>query len=280
MTPCKQDAATDAPGAHTGDLAFLPFPAGCLVGAFVRRYKRFSVLVQHGNESLWAHSNNSGSMLGLTRPGAPVLLSPSTKPGRTLPFTQEAVWLGAAPPADDGTPSQGFWVGVNTLVPNRLLAAAFHAGKLPFAKGYTTLQREVPHGHSRLDALLTGPQRPPLWVECKNVTLVEDEVACFPDAASQRAQKHLHTLMDVLRHGQRAAMFYLVQRPDGACFAPADVIDPDYADLFYEARHLGVEMYVFRAHVDIRGIALGGSLPVRERSVEREEDAFGFPVRQ
>ena len=159
----------------------------------------------------------------------------------------------------------GFWVGVNTATPHRMLEAAFRAGRLPFVRGYTELRREAKRGQSRLDGLFTGPGLPPLWVECKNVTMVEDDAACFPDAASERGRKHLRELMDIVAHGERAAMFYLVQRPDGACFAPADFIDPDYAGLFAEALAAGVEMYPFRAVVSPAGIDLGEELPLAGR---------------
>ena len=255
----------------------LPLPPHCIVAAFVARRKRFSVLLQHQGADLWVHSNNSGSMLGLCLPGAPVLASPASNPDRKLKYTQECVWLArrAVPELVENThesgayesgahsPASGFWVGVNTSTPNRMLEAAFHARRLPFAQGYTTLVREAKRGQSRLDGLLTAPDLPPLWVECKNVTMVEDNAACFPDAASERGQKHLRELMDIVACGERAAMFYLVQRPDGECFAPADFIDPAYATLFYEALSAGVEMYPFRALVSPAGIDLGPMLPVR-----------------
>ncbi len=255
----------------------LPLPSHCIVAAFVQRRKRFSVLLRHEGADLWVHSNNSGSMLGLCQLDAPVLASPAGNPDRKLKYTQECVWLarravpelpesaqkfGALEPGAQPTAS-GFWVGVNTSTPNRMLEAAFHARRLPFAQGYTSLVREAKRGQSRLDGLLTGPDLPPLWVECKNVTMVEDDAACFPDAASERGQKHLRELMDIVSCGERAAMFYLVQRPDGTCFAPADFIDPVYAALFYEALQAGVEMYPFRALVSPAGIDLGPMLPVR-----------------
>ena len=262
-------AATAAPL-----LPLLPLPPHCVEAAFVQRRKRFSVLLQHQGADLWVHSNNSGSMLGLCLPGAPVLASPASNPDRKLKYTQECVWLAqrAVPEPPQQQPQQqpegkpaarGFWVGVNTSTPNRMLEAAFHAHRLPFAEDYTTLVREAKRGQSRLDGLLTGPGLPPLWVECKNVTMVEDDAACFPDAASERGQKHLRELMDIVANGERAAMFYLVQRPDGTCFAPADFIDPAYAALFYQALHAGVEMYPFRALVSPAGIDLGPLLPVR-----------------
>lgn len=254
---------------QTGSAPLVPFSPGCRVGSLVRRVKRFSMELVLDNASAWAHSNNSGSMLGLTRPGTPLLVSPASSPGRKLPWTQECVWLAGPPHTSAATASaasasggQGFWVGVNTSVPNRMLAAAFAAGRLPFATGYTAFAREAVRGASRLDGLFTGPDLPPLWVECKNVTLVEDGVACFPDAASTRGQKHLRELMDIAAHGQRAAMFYLVQRPDGKCFAPADFIDPEYAALFYAALGAGVEVFVFRALVSPSGVDLGDRLPV------------------
>lgn len=279
MSSESKHAGVNPPAASTA-APLLPLPPDCIVAAFVQRRKRFSVLLQHEGADLWVHSNNSGSMLGLCLPGAPVLASPASNPERKLKFTQECVWLtqravpaASAPPAHLGQAGQagpqpahnGFWVGVNTSTPNRMLEAAFYARRLPFAQGYTTLVREAKRGQSRLDGLLTGPGLPPLWVECKNVTMVEDDAACFPDAASERGQKHLRELMDIVACGQRAAMFYLVQRPDGTCFAPADFIDPAYAVLFYEALHAGVEMYPFRALVSPAGIDLGPLLPVRAR---------------
>ncbi|MDE7241120.1 DNA/RNA nuclease SfsA [Desulfovibrio sp.] len=265
--------------AKPGSAPLLPLPASCRVAAFVRRVKRFSVELETEAGPLWAHSNNSGSMLGLTRPGAPVLVSPAQAPGRKLPYTQECVWLDERAVPGQGKPGAaeagaragrlpagpGFWVGVNTSTPNRMLEAAFRAGRLPFAAGYTELRREAKRGQSRLDGLFTGPGLPPLWVECKNVTMVEDDAARFPDAASERGRKHLRELMDIVASGCRAAMFYLVQRPDGHCFAPADFIDPDYAALFAEALAAGVEMYPFRTVVTPEGIDLGGELPLSPR---------------
>lgn len=236
-----------------------------MTGSLVGRYKRFSVELLRDGQTIWAHSNNSGSMLGLLRPGTPVLLSPAANPARKLPWTQEAVWL-AKTALPVGREGQGFWVGVNTSVPNRMLEAAFKAGRLPFAAGYTSLTREAKRGQSRLDGLCSGPGLPPLWVECKNVTMVEDNAACFPDAASERGQKHLRELMNIVRQGERAAMLYLVQRPDGECFAPADFIDPVYARLFYEAVDAGVEVYPFRAQVSLEGVELAELLPVRPYS--------------
>ncbi len=235
----------------------LPFPPGCVVGVLQRRFKRFLVEFLLDGRLCLAHTNNSGSMLGLVRPGTPVLVSPAPGPGRKLPYTLELVGLPGT-----GQTAAPDWVGVNTMTPNRLLRAAFTAGRLPWAAGYTHFQAEAKRGQSRLDALLNGPGLPPLWVECKNVTLVEDDVAAFPDAVSERAQKHVREMTDIVASGERAAFFYCVQRPDGRCFGPADYIDPRYAELFYQSLDAGVEAHPHHAPISLRGVDLGAELPL------------------
>ncbi len=234
------------------DHPLLPFPSTCLKAAFIQRVKRFSIELAHGGERIWAHSNNSGSMKGLLAPGSEALLSKANTPGRKLPYTLELLR------------ADGVWVGVNTSIPNKMLAAAFASGRLAWADGYTTLQREArcapPHADTRLDALLSGPDLPPLWVEAKSVTLREGDTALFPDAATSRGQKHLRALMDLKAQGCRCACFYLVQRGDISSFAPAAGIDPAYAELFYAALAAGVEIYAYRAVITEAGIDLGDEL--------------------
>lgn len=179
------------------------------------------------------------------------MLSPAGAPGRKLPFTLELIKPDAV------------WVGVNTLTPNRLLRAAFYAGRLPWAAGYTRLQPEAQRGASRLDALLTGDALPPLWVECKNVTLLQEGgQASFPDAVSLRAHKHMREMADIVSAGGRAVFFYCVQRADARAFAPAGHIDPVYAELFRQGLRLGVEARAHLAPVGPEGIDLGPELPV------------------
>ncbi|MGE4422539.1 MAG: DNA/RNA nuclease SfsA [Pseudodesulfovibrio sp.] len=232
----------------------MPFHAPCRRAAFVRRIKRFTVeaVALDGPDKgalLKAHTNNTGSMLGLLRPGGTALLSPAANPDRKLKYTLEGLELAGA------------MVGVNTLTPNRMLHAAWRAGALPEMDGYDHFQKEAKVGESRLDAHLTG-EPGDLWVECKNVTLVEDDVARFPDAVTERGQKHLRELMSLAETGARVALFFLVQRPDGHCFGPADFIDPAYAELFYQALDAGVEAWPYVADVDETGITLDRRLKV------------------
>lgn len=240
----------------------LPFAPDCVIGILVRRTKRFIIEFTLDGRPCLAHTNNSGSMLGLMRPGSPILVSPAPGTNRKLPYTLEMVCLDHKWINDRSMLASGLWVGVNTMTPNRLLRAAFTAGLLPWAKGYTGFRAEAKRGQSRLDALLSGQGLPPLWVECKNVTLVEDDVAAFPDAVTTRGQKHVREMMDIVSSGERAAFFYCIQRADGCCFGPADYIDADYAALFKQGLDAGVEAYPHLAPVGLNGIGIGAVLPL------------------
>jgi sugar fermentation stimulation protein A len=240
---------TDKPGR-----VVLPHGGPILEARFVRRYKRFLIDAEGPNGPITAHANNTGSMLGLLRPGAAIGLSVSDNPKRRLPYTLEM----ARVPDFAGD----FWVGVNTLTPNRLLCLGMLAGAFPDLAGYDTIRSEPPFAGGRLDFLLSGPAGR-CFVECKNVTMVEDGAAMFPDAATQRGCKHLVELTRLAREGRdKAALFFCVQRPDGDCFAPAAVVDPDYAALFTEAVAAGVLVLAYRAAVSEAGVELGGRLPL------------------
>lgn len=227
----------------------LTFPPGSRQAVFVAREKRFLVHVLLDGRPVTAHTNNSGSMLGLLRPGMDVFLSPAASPGRRLPYTLELVR-----PCGD-------WIGVNTLTPNRLLKRAWEERVLPELGGYTHFTPEAKCGDSRLDARLSGPEGE-FWIEAKNVTMVEDGVACFPDAVTERGQKHLRELMDLAARGVRVGVFLAVQRPDGRCFGPADFIDPRFAELFWQAVDRGVEFFPHVVHARPEGIVLGPRLPL------------------
>jgi sugar fermentation stimulation protein A len=201
---------------------------------------------------VWVHTNNSGSMLGLTRPGAKALVSPAAGPKRKLPYTLELI------------EHQGFLVGVNTLTPNRMLKAAHAAGLLHETVGHADLRTEARAGDSRLDALFTGPAGR-LWVECKNVTMSEYGEAAFPDAITARGLKHLEELIRLVKSGDRAALFFLVQRPDADCFGPAEYVDPAYAAAFKRALEAGVEAWPYLARISNAGIELGPRLPLSGR---------------
>ncbi|WP_394707247.1 DNA/RNA nuclease SfsA [uncultured Desulfobacter sp.] len=203
-------------------------------GKLLKRYKRFLADIELENgEVVTAHCPNSGSMKGCARPGAEAWISQSTNPKRKLKYTWELTRI-------DGTV-----IGINTLVPNRLVKASVENDLIPELSGYSRVTSEVKTSeHTRLDLMLEDDNKKPCFVEIKNCTLVENGVASFPDAVTTRGQKHIQELVALAAGGHRAVLFFLVQRTDADTFTPAADIDPEYAEKLMQARLKGVEIIV------------------------------------
>lgn len=220
-------------------------------GRLVKRYKRFLADVELPDGSVvTVHCPNSGSMKGCNLPGSRVWLSTSPNLKRTLPQTWELV------------ESDGFLAGINTCLPNRLTREGIENGTVAELQGYGTIRPEVRYGEaSRIDLLLEGANGR-CYVEVKNVTLVEEGRALFPDAVTTRGQKHLQELMRVVDQGDRGVIFFTVQRGDGHTVSPADAIDPEYGRLLRLAIAHGVEAIAYRAEVSPLEVRLTERLPV------------------
>ncbi len=233
--------------------AFVPFEEPILDATFLGRRRRFlaDMRLPDGTEVV-AHCANTGSLETCLVPGAPALLWDSRNPKRKLQLSWKAIRVG------------GVWVGVDTGIPNRLVEKALAAGLVPELAGAERILRERPMGKgTRVDLVLEGiPGSPTVFVEVKNVTMVEDGVAMFPDAVTSRGLKHLRELTRQVEQGSRAAMVYLVQREDGRVFRPAGHIDPAYAEGLRDAVAAGVEAYAILARVSRRGVEAVGLLPV------------------
>ena len=226
-------------------------------GRLVRRYKRFLVdVVLDDGRTVTAHCPNSGRMTACCLPGQPVYLSFHDNPKRKLNYTWEMIEMPTS------------LVGVNTLVPNRLVAAAIQAGGLPDFEIYDRVQREVRvNARSRLDLLLTANGAVDCYIEIKNCTLVTSGCARFPDAPTDRGRKHLHELAALHEEGRRAVLFFLVQRCDADRFAPADDIDPAYGRQLRKVARDGVEVLAWDVKMDLNGISLGRPLPLEFRGI-------------
>jgi sugar fermentation stimulation protein A len=155
-------------------------------------------------------------------------------------------------------------VGVNTLIPNRLVAASIASDALSEFSSYDTLRREVKTPYaSRIDLMLTKNEQERCYIEIKNCTLVEEGTAYFPDAKTARGLKHLVELQALTASGNRCVMFYLIQRMDARMFKPADHIDPEYGRELRRAAANGVEVMVYDVEIDLAHISLRRKVPYR-----------------
>ena len=230
------------------------FKSELVRGTLVKRYKRFlaDVLLDSG-EAITAACPNTGSMLGLNEPGNAVWLSRSESPTRKYPHTWELVDI----------PDRGL-VGINTSHPNQIVRDAISQQRIGALSGYSSLRSEIKYGqNSRIDLLLEDTNRPPCYVEVKNVHLFRKPgLAEFPDCVTERGTKHLVELANMVKAGARAVMVYLIQCDKPSRFGLADDKDPVYFNQFKTARLSGVEALALTCHVSTREISFYQEIPI------------------
>jgi sugar fermentation stimulation protein A len=230
-------------------------------GILVKRYKRFFADIElTTGESITAHCPNTGPMTGVCTPGSSVLVSRSDNPKRKLEYTWEAIQVNDTKPT---------WVGINTALPNRVIKLALEQKIFSqLSDRYDLIKTEVPYGidkKSRIDFLLTKQERTeinessnlPIYLEVKNVTLTDGNIALFPDTVTTRGQKHLRELM-ALASVAKPVMLYFINRDDCPYFSPGDRYDPEYGKLLREAITAGVTILPYRFAVTPAGISYLG----------------------
>ena len=201
-------------------------------GVFLKRRQRFFADINWKNQTIVAHLPNTGSMKGCNVPGASCRFSHAENPDRKLNYTLEMIQV----------PS-GSWVGVNTATPNKIVGEALTARLLPHWKKIESIKPEFKiSAETRFDFLVNLKGGARHFVEVKNVTLVEDKIAKFPDSVTERGQKHLRELIKLAEAGESAEVVFTVQRDDAKFFAPADDIDPEYGKLLRLALKAGVKI--------------------------------------
>lgn len=231
-------------------------PLSC--GILIRRYKRFLADIELPNdEQITIHCPNTGAMTGCANVGDKVWFSTSDNPKRKYAHTWELTET-----------QSGHLICVNTQRANQLVQEALENQWITELRHYSQILPEQQYGNenSRIDFLLKNDYLPDCFVEVKSTTLLtENGVGMFPDTKTERGQKHLRELIQIIQNGQHAVMLFAVLHSGIEQFIVAKQIDPKYAELCDQAIKNGVQMLVYKAEVIMNettpvGLALKGKL--------------------
>lgn len=140
-----------------------------------------------------------------------------------------------------------------------LLDSAYAEAALPQLLGrwgWRLREAQPRVGRSRLDARVEDAAGRERLLELKSVTQVEAQTACFPDAPSERARRHLELIAE-----QGGAFVFAVLRADAERFEPCPV-DPRFAKALCRALEDGLWARAVRARVQPAGLVWDAELPL------------------
>jgi len=212
-----------------------------IIGKFIKRYKRFLVDVEINNKQIvTAHCTNTGSLKSCLVPNAEVIISISNNPKRKTRYTWEMIKINDS------------WVGINTNMANLIAYELLKQNKIPDFENLSLIKREVKFDKSRFD-IYAEKNNEKIFIEVKNVTYKDGDIARFPDAPTKRGQKHIEQLLKALSLGYRVAIFFIIQRLDTKYFAPAWKIDYKYSQMLLEAHKKGLEIIPIQIKITPQG---------------------------
>ncbi len=217
----------------------------------VKRYKRFLIDVKLEDDTIvTAHCPNSGSMLGLNTEGLVAYVSLNNNPKNKLQYKLQLV--------EDKTTNA--LVGINTSITNSIVKEALLNQQIEELKDYNTIIPESTFLNSRFDFKLISKNNDICYLEVKNVTLRNDQIALFPDAVTDRGSKHLKCLIEAKKHGFRAINLYIIQREDTTEFAIAKEIDIKYYNNYLDAKKSNVEFLCYSCNMSLNNITINNKL--------------------
>ena len=225
-------------------------------GKLIKRYKRFLADIKlDNNEIVTVHCPNSGRMTTCIGFDWQVLLSLHASPKRKYKYTLEMIHNGKT------------WIVVNTNRANEVVYEAICSKQISEII-YPNILREKKYGkNSRID-IFANSETQQCYIEVKSVTLINDAGQySFPDAPTERGQKHLNELMNMVEEGSRAINIFAIMREDGNGFVPEKNIDPIYSKLLEKAIEAGVECFLLQFKVTPIEITLNKYMKLKSLKV-------------
>lgn len=208
-----------------------------LLGArVINRPNRFIVVAEFGDQRVRCHIHDPGRLKELIFPGNSIRVRRTT--GAKTNFSVLTALEG-----DE-------WVLVDSRFHPRI-ARYF----LP-----VNVESEVPVEGRRID-FRCGNE----FIEVKGCTLLEGNIAKFPDAPSERATHHVNLLSKLHSEGFASSLMILVMRRGAEAFAPNEITDPAFSSALYSALDNGVKVFPLKMHLEGKSMVYDGLIPVRKQ---------------
>ncbi len=207
-------------------------------GKFLSRTNRFVANVEINGSIEVVHVKNTGRCKELLIEGSTVLLEDCENLNRKTRYDLVAVC------------KEGFGlINIDSQAPNKVVYEWL------LNQGYEVVKSEYKYGESRIDFYMEKDNQRYL-MEIKGCTLEIDGEGYFPDAPTERGTKHLRELTRALSEGYKAILGFVIQMDNISIVHPNSKTDPTFADEYEKAIQAGVEVKLFKCHIQENGFEI------------------------
>jgi len=198
---------------------------------FQSRPNRFlaNVKLENSQESILVHVPDPGRLKELLLPDSEVIVRQEESIKRKTQYTLVGVKTGS------------IWVNIESIFTNEIFRQEYH--KLEKLNHLEIIRSEFTLGGSRFDFLMkdtvSGKKE---IVEIKGATLVENQIALFPDSPTKRGARHVKELGEALDKGWNAHIVFIIKRRDATSFMPNEKMDQKFTQELRLAIQKGVKV--------------------------------------
>ena len=199
-------------------------------GIFIERPNRFIAYVEINGNIEKCHVKNTGRCRELLIKGVTVFLEEGDNPNRKTKYSLIAVQKG------------NILINIDSQAPNKVVNEwlKINSEKL----GITHIKPEKTYKKSRLDFYYETKDKN-VYMEVKGVTLLDGEVAKFPDAPTERGIKHIEHLIELKKEGFEACIMFVIQCKGVKRFEPNDMTHKAFGDALRKAIKAGVNVIAY-----------------------------------
>lgn len=222
---------------------------------FISRPNRFIAIVEISGKKETVHVKNTGRCKEILSEGCTVYLCRSQNPLRKTKYD-----LVAAEKARNNQPS--LLINLDSQIPNDAAEEFFKKGNI-FSPD-AIIKREAKYGNSRFDFFIEDNGKK-AFLEVKGVTQEIDSIALFPDAPTERGIKHINELINCIKDGYDAYIFFIIQMKEIKCFCPNDTTHKAFGDALRKAQKEGVKILAYDCIVTPDSITVDKEIPIKLR---------------
>lgn len=193
-------------------------------GRFHSRPNRFVAQVYIDGVLETVHVKNTGRCRELLLPGAEVILSRASNPGRKTQYDLI------------GVHKEGLgWVNIDSQAPNQVVREWLEQQE------YTLIKPEYRYGASRIDFYMERGEEKYL-LEVKGCTLEVDGIGYFPDAPTERGVRHLQELAEAAAAGYHSMLAFVIAMEGVGEVRPNLTTHPAFGEALEQAKAAGVQV--------------------------------------